>query len=301
MATFLFRLTLICLAGTGIFAVYSHFDVEAKKAELAIEKPALETLRTKLENVEADIDTANEEISILEEEIARKQTAAANKTDVPTLEAERDKLWNDFAEHVQKVRNNFVGTELPTLTLENGQNLQGVKVQKMAGDGMTLVHSQGIVKVPLAGLSADLKGRFRVGMSPPDPKVLPGGDVPVPGTASTPAFMAAAATSKEGMPPSEPPLTMAQKERIAKLQTQINAYVVQRADMERTKAAYMRQANNYREKDGLSILRGQRPRYANIIPRIDAATQELMGRIGEVTVRVADLQIAMENIKTEKK
>lgn len=292
-SSFLFRLVALGAAGGAIALAYNHFDVQAKKAELLAEKPLLEELRRKLENVEADLDTAKQEMALLEEEIARRQSAHSHKIDIPALEAERDGVWAEFASHVQKVRNSLVGKPLPDNALEKGQVPQGTLVQKVLGTELTVSHPQGIARIPLSSLNADLRLRLRVGMSPPDPRSPPESATPTPVVAAA----SSSAMPQAAPPPAEPQLTTDQKERIAKIQAEINIYAVQVVDLDRTKNAYLRQANDYRIKDAKSIYMGQRPRYANIIPRIDAASRELMGRIGEIRVKIADLQIQIEGIK----
>lgn len=295
--SFLVKLVLIVLAVCAGAYFYNHLDVKSKKAELEIEKPLLQTLRNKLDDVQLDIDTLQEKIRLCEEEIARQQSRESQRIDIPALEAERDRLWDDLASHVQYVRSSLTGKNLPEITLENGQILQGVRVQKASEDGLTVAHLQGIAKIPLSRLPADLKARLRVGMSPPESRTPA-----VAAATSSPASAAIppAVVAAKVPPPADPILTATQKEGIAKLNAQINALVVQHAELDRTKTAYINQTNIYRVRDAESVLAGKRPRYANIIPRMDASTRELMSRIGEIKVAVANIQIQIEGIKNAK-
>jgi hypothetical protein len=159
-------LLIFALVVTATFGLNFLVEVENKRSELSEARTMLLEIRNglaarkeRLVGLRAKLEGTREKLSI---DRARQHL----QTDVKSLEAERTKVLSDFSTAVQEVRTKSAGLPCKDISMANGQLLQQVVIQKVTDTDVTFSHSQGVSKIALGELPAELKERFRVGMVP---------------------------------------------------------------------------------------------------------------------------------------
>jgi chromosome segregation ATPase len=155
-----------CFAG-GL----SYFlEIDSKRHDLAEAQTLLNNVRSSLETKRAGVDSSRSKLQSLREQIESHTTLTDAKqslaAQIATLEIQEADLLKEFVNAVQKVRASSAGLQWADVTLGSGQVLTGVTIQKVSDTDVSLTHSGGVSKIPVAELPADLKERFRYNMVP---------------------------------------------------------------------------------------------------------------------------------------
>lgn len=235
----------------GILSVYINYssDLGSKRALMEGYVTTLDNLKEELAAKTALLDKAKEQIIALQDladgfgKNANKLIKLSNDKQVAVnhiteMEESRKNLLRNFLEMVQKVRTNSEGMEFPALTLNSGQTLQIVKLQKITDTTVSLSHSNGLMKIEGKELPEDLRERFRYGMEPMI------SDVP-----------AAATTSAQPANPTPSNSTSA-----SHIQIEIDAIDEKIVQLEKTKTEWANAANSYRNQISSAQYSG-RPTY----------------------------------------
>ncbi|MEY4485445.1 MAG: hypothetical protein RL693_2897 [Verrucomicrobiota bacterium] len=240
MGAFLF---IVCFAGYISYAG----ELDSKRRELQEVASNLESSKKGFDSRETLLNTAKEQLSTLQENADKFNTLTKDKqllgNKITELEESRKKLLKDFLDLVQKVRLGSEGMELATVTLNSGQVLQGVKLQKITDTSVSLSHSNGLIKVEGKDLPDDLRKRFRYGMEPTvavpiESQSVTGGSQSAPTAASPP---------KSGTPASH-------------YQIEIDALDQKITQLEKSKTEWSNLADSYRSQASTAQAYG-RPSY----------------------------------------
>lgn len=281
------------LAGGAVL----YLDVNSKRKSLSEASNALAKAREDLAATLVKVAEARQKIQNAGGAVEQNPSLVEPKQSldraVPALEAVKAGLLEEFISHVHKVRSNAVGQKILEIRLENGQLLQDATFQKIADAEVSITHSKGVSRIPWATLPSDLKARFRYGMMPMNLATPP----PPPPSALVMDAPAAVATPEEPLKPVA--LSGTDSQKVSGAEASIRPLEAQRLKLSQTKDSYLRQVADYRQKDGEAKLVGRKSRYAEIIPKLDAAIAEHSQKIAEISAQIANLQIEIENIKSK--
>ena len=140
---------------------------------------------TKIDEAQRNLDEAKRELGDIDKAIAyqqkitelRKELAAllqaseilskqndGIRAEIRSMEQSETRLTEAFLRSVERVRAETVGLMIEELPLANGTLLKRVRVQSIDRTEMSVLHSEGITKIPLDNLPEDLKERLRIGI-----------------------------------------------------------------------------------------------------------------------------------------
>jgi hypothetical protein len=285
LAAFFF---IACFAG----GLSYYLEIDSKQNELSDAKALLATTRVSAESKPPMLESARARNEELKDQIAKYTALTDSKQslakDIATLESQIADVAQQFVRAVESVRVNSAGISWPDITLAGGQTYTNVTIQKITDTEVNLIHSGGLTKVPAAELPADIKERFRLGMSPMNRK--PSGD---DGKGKS--------AGDAGIAPALPAVANGQNaylERVArnkKLDEKIRALQAQIVSLDRTRSEWAMQANQHR-KEGVAAQGRGRPSnaYFSNANAADAQASAASRQIDALRAEIASLQSKYE-------
>ena len=295
MHSFFSRLVFLVTIAAALGGVYLYFEIGSMKRELVAQAEIRDALRAKFNQTTESLDDIKAKYEALADSKQKGQVLEERlrklQNDLPPMQKELESLEKQFVDQVRRVRLSLTGTSLPDLTLDAGQTLQQVKLQKLNLTDVTVAHSGGIAKVPLSRLPANLTDSLRLGMPPMKEEMQQ--LAPEPAAASTPAPTVAAVAPK---PLPARGLTPAEKDKIRHLEDQLKIVTAERQKafvQAQTARKYM---TGYHLKNEAAILAGKEPLYVKLVEKLKAEGDRKEWLYTQANTAVANLQIEIENI-----
>jgi hypothetical protein len=155
-----------CFAG----GLSYYFEIDSKQRDLSEAQAQLIGARSGVENKRAMAESLRSKIQALRDQVQSHTSLSDTKqsltTQIANLETQKADVLKEFVSAVQKVRASSAGMPWPDVTLNSGQVLTAVTIQKVTDTDVSVTHSGGVSKIAVADLPTDLKERFRYGMAP---------------------------------------------------------------------------------------------------------------------------------------
>lgn len=160
----------------GGYAIHYTTEVDEANKDLIAAQNQVSSLQNHVKSQTAFLEIRREIKALLSASVIMQQEAATIRQEVRKLREDEFAARRDFEQAIQKSRNDAAGLVINDAVLPSGLRLFNARVQKVEGDVTTVSHSDGISQLTPDMLPAELKERFRFGMSleaPPPSSVKP--------------------------------------------------------------------------------------------------------------------------------
>ncbi len=169
-------LVIAAAAGLGYGAYQFKTSEDAAQAALHYNTSKLVELDTTLAQKRKAMEDLEKIGREIREATARNQELATAKTVLlekqTQIGSEFQKIVDSLASTVEKMRANAVGSEPGDISLTNGKILKGVKIRKVAENGISLLHSDGVGIIAVDLLPENLKEKYDLGPNASLPKLI---------------------------------------------------------------------------------------------------------------------------------
>ncbi|MEZ0274514.1 MAG: hypothetical protein ACAH88_06380 [Roseimicrobium sp.] len=171
MDTRIWAIVAVVLVFGGFAGFTDYFSkLDAAQHKLAKARDELRSLEEEFgenvydaEKARAEAEATNQLVAVYTHLEEQKKPLAES---VLALEGQKEATLKVFREAVDEVRSKAVGIQWADIPYRNGQTLRGVRIQKVNENDVTLAHNDGVTKLGVDEMPAELKERFRFGMEP---------------------------------------------------------------------------------------------------------------------------------------
>jgi seryl-tRNA synthetase len=264
-------------------------DVKSKREEIKAERALLSSAKSKYEGVVSKVNAARASLVALEHKFDESDRLTEEKKtlsgEIAELEPERDELRKKIAEVLQGVRLKYIGKSVPEIRLDSGVVLRNVKFQNITDSEISFSHDGGIARLSAGSLPAEFRDLF--GIHTPTAAAV----------ASSVPSQAPVAIAPAPVPTPAVVLTTIEQDRVSTDEAAIRIHQKTQAELQRTRNAYLAQADDYQKKDQRAKFLGKSPRYQKVIPKIVQAINQLDTQLAEISTRIATLQMQVDDIR----
>ena len=146
-----------------IFGVYYTMDIDDVTKEMSLAQQQVNSMDTSISSEKNILEWRRELAAMLKVTEIMSNEQDAIRSELRGLQQRETELGRTFLLAIQRVREEAIGTVLDTIPLNNGVILKAARIQNIDEDIMTVLHSEGVSKVPTENLPSELKDRFRFG------------------------------------------------------------------------------------------------------------------------------------------
>jgi seryl-tRNA synthetase len=285
LAIFLF-LVIASAAGGGAY----YFKVEEQRTDLHEKTQSLSDIKEEHDRRASQLIPKKQENQDLQAKIDQLNDLTAESESLTSqaqaLEKSLADLKREFIQTVIQVREASIGMTWPDIKVSDGHVLTSVRIQKITETDVTLSNSLGTFRLAAANLPADMRDRFRIDASP------------MTDSAALLASGLTVASQPEGATPSaEAPLSAAMLAKVSESEATLRKHLANQTELQRTRQAYLSQAQDYRKKDETARFLGKPMKYQSVIPKIIQAINQLDTQLAEISTKIVTLQMQVDNIK----
>ncbi|HCN79481.1 MAG TPA: hypothetical protein DIT13_20145, partial [Verrucomicrobiales bacterium] len=165
---------LLAAVVAATYGVYQTTLIDDAQRELNVLQAQVESTASAMQQMSRTLELRKQEQAREEEQgkkmehLQKEQETAKTdvekaETDLKTLIAEHGKVRAEFERDIARAREETVGMEFFEMELANGSVLKNAKIQRVEEAVLTILHSQGISKIPVNDVHGKLKDRLQIG------------------------------------------------------------------------------------------------------------------------------------------
>lgn len=159
---------LVCLAGIIGLIVFVNFSnaIDEGTQQLALTQQQVDSMSGTIRSQKELLELRKEVTALLTVCNIMTRDVDAIRNEIRVLRESETSLRRAFEQAVIQVRTDTIGKVFPTVPLANGVTLKNARVQSFDADILTILHSEGVSKIPAESLPPDLQDRLRFGIKP---------------------------------------------------------------------------------------------------------------------------------------
>lgn len=147
----------------GSYGIYYTTEVDEAQRKLSTLEAQLDTTQNTIKQLAQTLEE-RKQIATLQAELDDLEKAAqAAQVSITEQTSEHEKIRSEFEKDIASVREQFVGTAMPELTLASGNVLKNIKIQRIEEAGLNILNDNGVTKVTIADLPQEMRDRLRYG------------------------------------------------------------------------------------------------------------------------------------------
>jgi len=158
-----YAVCLLAIFGTVYFIFYTTEEDEAMK-ELSLAQQQLGAIEQAIGTHRASLEMRREAAALLTAARIIEGEHEVRRKEVSKLKQQREEMERSMVQAVERVREESVGMVFEKVQLTSGAVLKNARIQSLDEKIVTMLHSEGVSKVPTENLSGELRDRFRFGL-----------------------------------------------------------------------------------------------------------------------------------------
>ena len=150
----------------GVSGFYYTVDVDEAQKEFILTQQELGNIQESIKGAQKLTEIRKETAALITAAHIIESENEAIRTEAKKFSDARDYEARAFISVIQKVREETVGMNFPSIPLSNGTVLKNAKIQAVDENLTVIQHSEGVSKIATEFLSPELHDRLRFGFVP---------------------------------------------------------------------------------------------------------------------------------------